>query len=256
MIARVPALDTSHKALLQASGQPSGAVRLKWCGKSDSMTYAGGSPGVRAGGGTHEVIFSGDYALVHDTPRVRPETTGAGAPGAPRSLSPAIPGACPAGGVHDTSRSADYSLMSDSRDSFLMSAVSGAMSLQPGDAYLDQGRELGIVVHSFDTDPLTATISFANIQNKWNWCDKCQGLVYDIAGSAGVCPAGGGHDDGSIDVGSYMLLLGPPRRPRPGTTIGDALQASRWRSRAIRRGPPAGGTHEPNLSADYTLPTG
>ena len=44
-------------------------------------------------------------------------------------------------------------------------------------------------------------------QINWLWCRKCQALAYSGFG-AGVCPAGGGHDNnGSI---TYVLTVNVP----------------------------------------------
>jgi hypothetical protein len=124
-------------------------------------------------------------------------------------------GVCPAGESHDRAGSADYHLA--------VNAAGLAGQSIPG-------------------------------QSGWRWCAKCQALHYTRESAAGVCPAGGGHENaGSAE---YTLDVDVPEAAgQPGW---------RWchRCGVLFFGDfsggvcPAGGAHDPAASGHYVLPVG
>jgi len=208
---------------------------------------------VRPAGG-HDHQGSGNYILVHDT------VTGYVQRNwrycrkcAALAFAGGSPGACAARGTHDLSASFDYDLFMDSaRHAFLWGGASGNQDLQPGQVFVDKPRGLGFVVHSFDQSvPQTATVSIANLQNGWRWCNKCQGLGYGGNASPGPCAARGDHS--YTDSGDYSLLH----------DLSGVAGQNNWRwcrkcqglAFAGNQGShcPAGGTHDLSASYDYLL---
>lgn len=241
-----------HKAQLDGSGNPlPGQPFWKWCNKCQSMTYAGGSSmGVCSGGGAHDHTGSADYTLIHDTANYGQNNWKWCSRCQSLVFAGISNGVCAAGGPHNLSSSSDYDILAGTRHSFLMSDTAGNKDWHPGQVFVDKNRGLAIVVHSFDTNPDTATVSLANLQNNWKWCDKCQGLAFAQNPLQGRCPAGGNHTfNFSVDL---SLLHDLP---------GSAGQNNwRWCSKcqglAFNGTPsvcPAGGGHELGHSYDYML---
>lgn len=230
-------------------GQPS----WKWCNKCQCMFYAGGAKmGLCQAGGAHDPTGSNDYTLVYDASYTSGQDNWRWCSKCQELAYAGISnGKCPAGGTHDFGSSYDYKVMLDTRHSFLMSDLSGAMDWQPGKVFVDQDRGFGIVIHSFDSTAHTATISVSNLQNGWKCCTKCQGMTYVTSPLGGPCPAGGYHE---WDLGGDLSLL----HDLPG---GIGQDNWRWCSKCQGLAYagnssgvcPAGGPHNLSKSYDYLL---
>jgi hypothetical protein len=231
-----------------------GQSNWQWCSKCQALTYAGGSSmGVCPSGGTHSHNGSGNYTLVHDTANYGQNNWRYCRKCQALAFAGASAGTCAAGGAHDLSQSYDYDLFKDAaKHSFLCSHASANGDFQPGQVFVDKMRGLGFVVHSFDqAAPQTATVSIANLQNNWRWCNKCQGLGYGGNVSPGPCPASGSHS--YVGSSDYSLLH---------DLAGSAGQDNwRWckncQGLAYGGNPnsrcPAGGAHDLSASYNYLL---
>ena len=196
-----------------------GQADWRWCGKCSNLFFAGnGSLGRCPAGGEHDLSGSYDYVLSMNS---------SGGPGSQSNWrwcskcqglgygGGSSLGRCPAGGFHDYASSGNYTLTH----------------------------------YSYNLPPTPPPPP--GHQNKWRWCNKCQGLYY---AGVGTCQGGLVHDfSKSTD---YALTANLP----------DAAGQSGWKwcckcyglayhdgSRSPGRCP-TGGLHDHSTSWMYTLP--
>lgn len=87
-------------------------------------------------------------------------------------------------------------------------------------------------------------------QAGWRWCSWCQGLFFR-GDAAGVCPAGGGHDDSRS--WNYVLFANAPEHPgQGGWKWCRKCQGLTFMSQATGSCP-AGGAHDDGDSAAYVV---
>jgi hypothetical protein len=99
---------------------------------------------------------------------------------------------------------------------------------------------------------MNSDVSAPGFQNNWQWCSKCQTLVFSGGGSPGGCPAGGSHD--LTKSGNYLV---------PTDAAGTAGQSNwRWckkcQALSFAGGTSAGacsggGVHDHTGSGNYVL---
>ncbi|MET7395858.1 hypothetical protein ABZS66_20420 [Dactylosporangium sp. NPDC005572] len=195
----------------------------RWCSRCQGLAYCYGAfngPCPHPEGGTHGLIDSALYGLLHDVPspvqdgwqwcnkcaclsRMRP----------PVGSIPAahIPRPCAAGGVHSYAGSGAYTLVFDvepsvGQDLWRQCARCDVLAYggnPPGPCPAGDRHALG----GSRNYSLPHDAGLAGAQPDWRWCNRCGALAFAGNGPK-PCPAGGTHDHtGSF---RYEVPVGVP----------------------------------------------
>lgn len=117
-------------------------------------------------------------------------------------------GVCPAGGQHDGSASSHYIIDAGADPAAHPHGQSAwawchkceglGYGPQFASSHCPAGNQHDAAQSADYTLDIEAADTPADLQRGWQWCNRCQGLFFAAGGTAGVCPAGNGHNgDGS-----------------------------------------------------------
>ena len=251
---RHDASDSDNYTLIfDGAGQPD----WRWCKRCGALFWTGAVSRCPAGG-SHDQTGSGRYTMT---------ANGIGHQAGwrwCRRCSSMFFGAlasvdrCPVGGAHDPTGSFDYTVLSDADRSRPFGQSGWRRCQRCGCMYFDRlSGPAGVcptgvgghTAYPFEENPqryeLLHDLSPSLGQNGWRWCSRCEGLHQPVAGTPGVCPAGGEHNAaGSAD---YRLVL---QGARPGELGWRRCQ--RCRGLFIGSGHcAAGGSHDATGSDAY-----
>jgi len=194
----------------------------RWCTKCQGLAFSGNSSvGPCPAGGDHN-HGSANYFVPHGTAR--------GGPGVQLNwrwcnkcqgmafAGNEFSGPCPAGGKHDHSGSSDYALITS-------------------------------ILQTVNTSP--------EVQDNWQWCNRCQVLTFAGAETSGLCAAGGSHDHvGSYDYALSQLPLALPRDYQVNWRWCRKCQSLTFGGSSSPGACPAGGTHDHTGSGNYGVHLG
>jgi hypothetical protein len=258
---------------------PQPQFKWQWCNKCQGLAYANGpSVGPCPGGGTHDYTGSANYFLSYglsgNDPFLQSNWRWCNKCQGLAYAGNVSLGSCPAGGSHDHSGSFNYVVG-------LVAAAAGSPGFQldwrwcnkcqglayagnespgpcPGGGDHDhQGSgDYALILSLIEVNQ--RDVGGGNIQDDWQWCNKCQCLAFAGNKTPGPCAGGGSHNHiGSIDFYLYYRPAEPGNDYQFDWQWCNKCQALAFAGNQDPGGAcPAGGIHDHTGSGNYGVNQG